>query len=246
MAVAPLALLRRLPRFIRQPLTDRFWNAYWRSAEAEEEQALGIVARSPIRAPIRGSERALLIETIAAHAPFESLLEVGCEHAQNFHLLPQLFPSARFVGIDVDPDRVGSGQELLDRKHVTNAMLSVGDLCDLSAFPDKSADLVISCAALLFIPPERIEQAMAEMLRVAKKCVILLEQQQSNPSNPTQYLGIRVPKDTGRSDYYLRDYQALLAQYVRPEYIRVTPVPKPRWQLEQWQRYACVVEAPPA
>lgn len=242
MAIGGRSSLRiacRLPRFLRQPILERFWRSYWREQELEERLALGVASTESIR----GSERAVLIESIIDCYPFTSLLEVGCGYAQNFHVLADLLPQVRLAGIDIDAGRIDEGQALLQRKGVS-AVLAEGDVCDLSVFADRSVDIVMACALLLFVEPERIEQAVREMLRVARKSVLLLEQHQENPANPTQELGVKVPMDTGRSDYFLRDYRSLFervaAQMGRSVRVQSIKIEHPRWVIEQWQQYAYV------
>ena len=228
---ALLVLRRVLPDFATRKLLQSYWSFFWRREEKSEELALERQSSSPVH----GSERAVLIETIAACYPFTSLLEVGCGYGQNFHVLAKLFPRARFVGVDIDANRVSSGQALLESRGCSNARLVEGCAWELTEFPDNSSDVVISCALLLFIDSSTLDQTLREMLRIARRKVILLEQH--TPDLAEQ----QVARDTGLADYWLRDYRAALARCVAAEAISVVEVPNPRWEVEQWKDYAAVI-----
>ena len=206
-----LLLLRPLlPAAFSQALLERFWLRFWQREQLLEEEELGREAEQPIR----GSERAVLIEEIAGTYPFSSVLEIGCGYGQNFHVLTQLFPRCRFVGIDRDAVRIEQAQRLLDEQGAEGVLLVEGNAEELSDFGDNSADIVLSSAMLLYVGPDQIERVLQEMLRVAKKYVLILEQHTPGGGDADSWRGDSVAAQDGRQAYWLRDYQVLLERFV--------------------------------
>ena len=235
-----LRLLLRLRILLPSSFVERFlelhWETFWRHEQAEEERELQTTAK----VPLRGSERPTFIEEIARCYPFTSALEVGCGYAQNFHILARQYPNCRFVGVDIDAERVQSGNALFEKKGMKNVTLVEGSVLDLSDFPDDCVDVVLCCALLLFVAPAEVEQAVSEMIRVAKRSIVILEQHRVDESQPKEVADLYAPRDTGRSAYYLRDYRALFERFLPSDQISEVPVSHSRWVIEQWDKYATV------
>ena len=66
-------------------------------------------------------------------------------------------------------------KEFLIQKGAKNVELSVGKADHLDLFEDKSFDIVFTGAALMHIGPDRIKKVIKEILRIAKKALILVE-----------------------------------------------------------------------
>lgn len=202
-----------------------------------EKQHLGDSA--PIR-PIEGSERAELIEAIVSEHPFDSLLEVACSCGQNFFTLAPIFPEVKFCGIDRDEHAVNEGKRMFANQ--PNVSLAITDARDLSMYQDKSFDLVISCAFFLYVWPDDVAPVLQEMFRVAKRKIILMEQHQPHPEGNKNYIGTYYSFKQKVPGYWLRDYKELFARYVPAEKIKIKKVPAPRFEVEQWQSYASLIE----
>ena len=79
----------------------------------------------------------------------------------------------------------------------------------------------------------KIKKVIEEMLRVARQALILLEWHCFNSkSNP---LGVY-------AGHWMRDYVALLKEFVPERKIQVIKLPEELWSDENWQRYGGVVE----
>lgn len=100
---------------------------------------------------------------------FESVLELGCGFGENIMALEKTFSGKKIVGIDIMPTRVE-----IARKN-TNAEIILGDINDLSQFEDKSFDIVFTNALFIMIEPKTVEKTIKEMVRIAKKKIILVE-----------------------------------------------------------------------
>jgi predicted O-methyltransferase YrrM len=125
-----LTLKRIFPklRWIDSALRSQ-WDAFWLKQWQEEQRVDPNTASMP---PIVGSERAVFIETIASCWPFRSVLEVGCGFGQNAHILHEVLPGIRYVGVDLSSDRVQQASSLLQTIGKNNSMLIEGDVADLS------------------------------------------------------------------------------------------------------------------
>ena len=100
---------------------------------------------------------------------FDSLLEIGCSYAPNLSLIKKEYPNVKLAGIDINRDAI-----LRAILRVEGAQLIVGDVNDLP-FKDKSFDIVLSDGVLVYVSPEEIDKVKSEMLRVARKAIILVE-----------------------------------------------------------------------
>ena len=178
------------------------------------------------------SHRSFLIERICEFSP-SSILEVGCNCGPNLYLLAKRFPGAKIRGIDINPVAVQKGNEWLARDGIPNVKLLEGKADELGQFQDKSFDVVFTDAVLIYIGPDKIKKVIEEMLRVTRQALILLEWHCFNSkSNP---LGVY-------AGHWMRDYVALLKEFVPERKIQVIKLPEELWSDENWQRYGGVVE----
>ena len=181
------------------------------------------------------SHRPFLLEKIAAFYPFNSILEIGCNCGPNLHLLAGKFPDVEIAGIDINPEAIEKGKQLFTSEGISNVSLSVGKADLLEQFPDKSFDIVLTDAVLIYIGPDKIKKVLREMLRVTRRALILLERHrfEADGKDP-QGLGIY------SQGLWIRDYVALLKQLVVAERIRVTKLPENVWP--GWEGLGAIVE----
>jgi ubiquinone/menaquinone biosynthesis C-methylase UbiE len=233
------SLKRILPRFLFAPIRRYFWRVYWAKEREVEKRELGKEAPD---GPVLDSERAVLLEKIVDQHPFEALIEVACSWGQNFFTLSEFFPDTPFVGIDRDEEAIAYGRNIFASKGRDNISLHLTDARNLSMFEDKSFDLVVSCAFLLYVWPDDVAPVLREMFRVGRRKIILMEQHKPNPPGNKNYIGtfhnfkLQVP------GYWVRDYQELFLQYVEAPKIKLTKVKNPRWPQEQWKDLAHLIE----
>lgn len=100
---------------------------------------------------------------------FDSLLEIGCGSGANLYRIQKEFPNVVLAGIDINEENIAFG-----RRTVLGASWSVTDAISLP-FENKTYDVVLSDAVLIYANPERVETMVNEMKRVAKKAIILCE-----------------------------------------------------------------------
>jgi len=178
------------------------------------------------------SHRSFLMKRIFKFSP-SSILEIGCNCGPNLYMLAKKFPDAEIRGIDVNPMAVQKGNEWFTEEGISNVKLSVGKADDLRQFKGKSFDVVFTDAVLIYIGPDKIKKVIEEMLRVTRKALIFLEWHCfDSKCNP---LGVYV-------GHWMRDYIALLREFIPESKIKVTKLPKALWPDQNWQRWGGVIE----
>lgn len=223
-----------LPAGLHRSLVRSYWARFWAREEARQRLELGANAAGTLV----GSERAVLAEAIAEQYPFDSLLEVGCGYGQLFHVIGAQYPNVRMLGIDPDASRLDGGRTYLEASGLTHVELRQGRAEDLSTVGDKSFDLVVTSASLLYVPPESIEAAVLEFRRVARKAILLLEQHVSRADLDR---GSKVDAAPGQPAYWLRNYRQILERHFPPDRIYVERVPNPLWTTESWNKHGHLV-----
>lgn len=183
------------------------------------------------------SHRTFLLEKIAGFSPVASVLEIGCNCGPNLYLVARRFPDSRIHGIDINPEAIQKGRELLAGAGITNISLSINKADELGQFPDKSFDVVFTDAVLIYIGRDKIRKVMAGMVRVARKGLVLLERYDFGPENRDPCgLGIRY------HDLWLRNYAALLKQFAPGAQVQITRVTADIWPDKGWQETGAIIE----
>ena len=180
--------------------------------------------------------RSFLIETISRFNP-SSILEIGCNCGPNLYLLAKKFPDAKIIGIDINPMAVQKGNEWLVEEGISNITLLEGKADELGQFQDKSFDVVFTDAVLIYMGPDKIKEAMKEMVRIARHALIFMEWHSFEPDHTDPYgLGVF------HSGNWKRDYVALLKQFVPEEDIYVTKITGDIWPDKNWKELGGVIE----
>ena len=181
------------------------------------------------------SHRPFLIQKISAFYPFCSILEIGCNCGPNLYLMAKRFPDLQLIGIDINLRAIERGSELFASESISNVKLSVGKADELEQFQDKSFDIVFTDAVLIYVGPDKIRKVIQEMLRVARRALILVERHCFKPGDP---LG----RGVYRAGCWERNYVALLKQFVPEERISVTKINSDIWPDERWQQTGAIIE----
>lgn len=115
--------------------------------------------------------RKAIIEELKKLPQFSTLLEVGCNCGPNLSNIKIAFDRVKLFGIDASQIAVDFAKEKLPVDDI-----QCGDMAILPWF-DKSMDVVLSDAALMYIHPNQIQAVMRELLRVARSHIVLVERQ---------------------------------------------------------------------
>jgi ubiquinone/menaquinone biosynthesis C-methylase UbiE len=226
----------RIPRRFFDLLREIYWDLHWRF------ERVRVLVRDRVRVPsLTGTERAELAEEIVDEYPFESLLEIGCGYGQSVEILAGILPEVQFTAIDTNPVRVDMVVELARKRGYSKLTVLEADVTDLSRFGDKSFDVVYSFASLLYVRAEHIERAIAEMLRVCRRKLVLVEQQMEDDSSITIPWGRFIMRRNELGGYWVRDYRRLLSSFVSPQQIALRKIPRPLMAAESWTDLGCVI-----
>jgi SAM-dependent methyltransferase len=160
-------------------------------------------------------------DRVAAFAP-DAVLEVGSGCGNILFLLAQACPGARFTGIEINPTAVECGNEWIREEGIQSVSLVEGRAEQIGKYPDKSFDVVFSCAAIMYVTPAHITDILMNMLRLARKAVILIEMHDESIAD---YRGeFRFPRN------WIRDYRRILKELnIAPDCIRIEPLPPDIW-----------------
>ncbi len=224
------SLFQIVPEAVSSFLFRFFWSLYW-WRERRTELAF---APDPPEEPVKGSERAVFIEEIVGKEPPGNILEIGFGYGQNIGILKELLPGVSYTGVEIDFERVFAVDVQYRADAVKTINLLNADILSLP-FSDESFDTVIVAAVLLYFPGDTLKGVLLELFRVARRRIILLEQN-------TTGLDERIERyDNRAGEYYLRDY-CLIAEELFPEnQIKKNPVKNKRWISEKWREYAEVI-----
>ena len=99
---------------------------------------------------------------------FDSVLEIGAQWGENLFALREKFPDKKLGVIDIDKETT---EEAIKR---TGLELRYGDAFEMD-FKKDEFDVVCTHAFFCMIPPEKIEFLLKEIIRIAKKYIILIE-----------------------------------------------------------------------
>ncbi len=117
--------------------------------------------------PFRLWEYAWLYKVVGLGCGGMSVLDLGGP-ASHLTVLSALC-GARVTSLDVNPKYVQQGLECVSILGLEQSLHpQVGDMRDLSAFPDESFDAVISCSVLEHLPAEDQKAALREVSRVLR------------------------------------------------------------------------------
>ncbi len=202
--------------YVKKPPSEDAWIQSWNSKEI--------------------GHRPLLVEKVAGFSPLSSVLEIGCGVGPNLYSLGKRFPQAAIKGIDINALAVQTGNRLLAQEGLSNVKLSVGRVEALGKIEDKSFDVVFTDAVLMLISRDEIYKVISDMVRIAHKGIVLLEWHDFDQRlNDTYGLGVF-------NYHWVRDYSALLKQFVPEDKIRVTRLPDGLWPGGGWGKFGAIIE----
>jgi len=112
--------------------------------------------------------RQMIIDELK-HIPFTSILEFGCASGLNLYRISQEFPNVKIGGVDINSDAIELCQKIMP------GGVFVQDSIEDVFFSDKSVDVVLADAALIYIGPSKIDRVVKEMKRIARNNIILVE-----------------------------------------------------------------------
>ena len=137
--------------------------------------------------------REQIVEAVHSFSPFDCLLELGCGAGANLIRLRERFPNIVILGIDVNRNALQVATRYFIDSGEKNVTLKAGSVT-LIDLPSKSVDVVVCDAVLMFITPNEIRLVIKEILRVARRGIVLNEY--SSPvAGESRFLGGRWAHD---------------------------------------------------
>lgn len=222
-------LLRKLKRLADRFLGTKADEWYWRYYHIIKNKTWAEEYLSP--ASLAHPHRKSLVEAIESQVPFESLLEIGCASGPNLFNLAEKFPHIKLYGVDISRHAIEVGKKFFEEKKdgaIRNVELArVKSGSDLKLFADKSLDIIITDAALIYIGEDKINELAKEMLRVAKKALILVELHTEETK-------------AFRNDHWIRNYRQLFQNSSKDIKLSMEKIPENIWDGD-WARYGYII-----
>lgn len=162
--------------------------AAWRNAAAPWAQRNADERASAAR-------RNAFVELLASFSPGH-VLEVGCNYGANLQRLRSRSPEALIVGVDV-------GIEALQRAGAEIRRSLACASAYALPFPDGAFDVAFTMCLLMHLPERDASRGLAELVRVARRYVVLVEYADAAVSRGAEHMGL---------DFriYNHDYHAML------------------------------------
>jgi SAM-dependent methyltransferase len=191
-----------------------------------------------ITEPVRAAahpHRAVLLEALRRFAPFDSVLEVGCHTGANLLVLARAFPHVDLSGVDVNPRAITLGRKALARAGVSRVRLDVARADDLRRLADRSVDLAVTDATLMYVGPDKIRRALAELVRVTRRAIICNEWHMVQDAPE--------PASRWHDMHWLHDYRRLFASLPRVAEVSTGKLPPGLYGPGDWDRYGTMIVA---
>jgi trans-aconitate methyltransferase len=129
-------------------------------------QTRGETYEAKFRAERYRDQEAALIETLEALPTPRSVLEVGCGFGRIGALVRDLWPDARYMGLDLSPVMLASARERLPDGEFRESALA-------DFRPGfRRWDVVLAVEFLMHVPPGDIEAAVGRLLGLARRAVV--------------------------------------------------------------------------
>ena len=178
----------------------------------------------------------LLSEKIEKYFPFRNILEIGCNAGPNLYWLAKKYPGVYLVGIDINPVAISNGMVLLKKEGICNVYLETRRADDLKKYPDKSFDIVFTNATLIYIGPDKINKVIKEMIRLARKALILIEWHSGQQTGD--------PYGSGIYNFggWKRNYENLLKPYIQGKRISINKDDCFKVMGKDWEELGHIIE----
>lgn len=113
--------------------------------------------------------RRIVVEAVKSLLPAESLLEIGSNCGPNLSNIKHAFPELELMGVDANHDAIMRG-----KRNAKGIEFTLGNFLTLP-WKDKSYDIVLADAVLMYVNKKDIIPCMIEIDRVCRKGLVFLE-----------------------------------------------------------------------
>jgi len=136
------------------------------------------------------------------------------------------------AGLDVSRAAVRVARRELATRGLRGVTLHVGDITSMEMFRDGQFDVVLADAVLMYLPPKEIGRALGEMLRVARRGLLLSTWHVEIEEGVTPWL-----YDEGT---WIYDYRRVVP-HCRSVDVRVRRYPDGAWTDARWRKWGCLI-----
>ena len=165
--------------------------------------------------------REYIVKALKKFRPFKNLLEVGCNCGPNLWVIKKSFPAVEVAGIDINKPAIFFGNE-----HFPKTLFHYGEAENMP-FYNKTFDVLLADAVLIYVEPKKIHKVIQEFLRVTKKALVFVEWYDDKST-------LGVIKDF----HWSRNYAQLLKGYgLRVTKTKITPE---MWPNEKWHTHGYI------
>lgn len=172
--------------------------------------------------------RELILKALSQFS-FRSLLEVGCGAGANLVRIKIAFPWVEIGGMDVSADAIETARKNLPQ--VTHLDTSPAHNIFLS---DKSVDVTLTDACLIYVGHFTIGKAIEELKRVSRGHIVLCEFH-----SESIWQRLKLLYKTG---YYAYNYKKLLKRHGFYD-VQVKKIPKEAWPGTPWEEHGYIITA---
>ena len=141
----------------------------WKNWEEEKHYGDLFYKRATGQSPEMQSSNAVSRIITEFYTGNETLLDVGCGAGHYLKSLRNVVsPDIKYSGLDPTPYYI----DLANKAYNGTADFKVGSIFDIP-HPDNSFDIVMCNNVVMHLPPENIQKAFDELIRVARKKVVI-------------------------------------------------------------------------
>jgi len=141
----------------------------WKNWEEEKHYGDLFYKRATGQSPEMESSKSISKLIKEFYSPADSLLDVGCGAGHYLKSLRNIVDNdINYSGVDPTPYYI----EMANKAYNGTADFKVGSIFDIP-HPDKSFDIVMCNNVIMHIPPENIQKAFDELIRIARKKVVI-------------------------------------------------------------------------
>ena len=154
---------------------------------------------------------------------YDTVLEIGCNTGPN---LFRITNGAKIYGMDANNEAIQYARSIMP-----DGSFTVGDFRKRLPYGDKSMDVIIADAALMYVSPIEIDSVMAEIDRVCNRGIVICDRHsKSKKGEVTGYV-------------WGRDYGTILDE-MGYAVVSNNPITEEMWpESDNWQRYGVIIVA---
>ena len=169
-----------------------------------------------------------LIIAVLQNLNWLSLIETGCGAGANLINIIKTMPGKQVGGIDINSDAIE-----LCKKTFNGGMFKVNSADDIM-MSDKSVDVVLSDACLIYVGSRKIKKYLKEIKRIGRKYIVLCEF-----NSRSWFKRLALKWKTGYNAY---NWKRLLDTQGFYD-IQLYKIPKEIWPGFPWEKFGYIIKA---